>query len=117
MSNHTPYPWHVEDGYLVGPGDTLVADVMPLRAGELSQRPLLQEQTANWRVLAAAPLMLAVLDRLNDDGDLDDFTAGRMVYAVVSAARGEEGAALALQVLLDDLPALQPYDVMNRKAD
>ena len=95
MSKHTPGPWRV-NGYgeiVCGEGndELRIADVAPW-----DPRKHREEMSANGRLLAAAPEMLAALKNLENDHPDDPWfrsmprTAWNMVQSAIAKAEGRE---------------------------
>jgi hypothetical protein len=61
-AKHTPGPWRLSEGYLIGPNDNLIK--VCLR--ENSSAHIKDEEVANARLIAAAPELLENLQRIID---------------------------------------------------
>jgi hypothetical protein len=70
VTQHTPGPWRWHGGYLVGPGDVLIADDGSAGGEYL---PLINTQGANARLIASAPDLFA------ENADLRSANAALMV--------------------------------------
>ena len=107
MTQHTPGPWRVEGYRIVGPIDSrskhrngrmlvggVVDDMNDWRAAPAETRDehsaFAAETTANARLIAAAPDMLALLRRVAEHFTNTDAPLGRDARSIIAAAQGEE---------------------------
>lgn len=92
MSKHTPGPWTIDerrirDGYyaaITAPKWHALADVVVRMSDEEEDQP---EGVANAKLIAAAPDLLDVLQRMLDHGERCNWFADRGDYELVSEAR------------------------------
>ena len=91
---HTPGPWHVEhhigDWFLITPRNHIIAET-----ASTSVAPTYSQQSANARLIAAAPELLEALeDALNTikalDEDYDERGSYRRGEAAIAKAKGEQ---------------------------
>jgi hypothetical protein len=89
MSKHTPGPWEATKGYtpLVMAGETLICTPSARRDGIGGMQ--LSEVDGNANLIAAAPELLAALERLIADISPDSAEVWRQAFDAVAKARGE----------------------------
>ena len=92
MTTHTPGPWILtcnDKDFLIespeGISAKLLATLPVHRLGSGDRVPQLSEQTANARLIAAAPELLRVLERITDIYE----KTGPMPSAIASEARAD----------------------------
>lgn len=94
MSAHTPGPWLIAASDM--PNGHEIVTVYPgspfpwqyIYTSDRNARPMYSEAIANARLIAAAPEMLAMLEKLWDDADLTPWLSNETLK-LIQKARGE----------------------------
>lgn len=89
-AKHTPGPWITHCGFVATAKHTAICKMSYTGAVKFAADPASLEDSANTRLIAAAPAMLAALEQIaSDKPNSDKFALMAIARAAIQAATGE----------------------------